>query len=238
MDAADGSRGTTLVEALQASTASLFRSLVDLDDDAARAPSLLPGWTRGHVLSHLARNSDAMVNLATWARTGVETPMYESRDKRDADIEAGAGRPADDLLTDVQAGHERMLAALAELSDDQWQVEVSVGTTAVPASSIPAFRRSEVEIHHVDLDLSFTLAHLPEDFVEQMLSDVTADFSSRGDKPGLVLVGSGEEGRWVIEPGGPEVSGPPPSLLGFLLGRTGGEGLHSDQPLPDLGTWR
>ena len=28
-----------------------------------RVPSLLPGWTRAHVLSHVARGADAMQNL-------------------------------------------------------------------------------------------------------------------------------------------------------------------------------
>src|SRR5947209_4673969 len=53
------------------STDRLLVSLDKLDDDAVGEPSLLPGWTRGHVLAHLARNADALVNLLTWARTGV-----------------------------------------------------------------------------------------------------------------------------------------------------------------------
>src|SRR5919198_6055635 len=66
-------------------------SVAGLTDGDARAPSRLAGWSRGHVLTHLARNADALVNLLTWARTGVERPMYVSSDQRDADIEAGAG---------------------------------------------------------------------------------------------------------------------------------------------------
>jgi maleylpyruvate isomerase len=46
---------------------------VDLD-----GPSLLPGWSRRTVIAHVARNADALCNLLTWARTGVETPMYAS----------------------------------------------------------------------------------------------------------------------------------------------------------------
>ena len=46
-------------------------------------PSLLPGWSRGHVLTHLARNADGAVNLLTWARTGVETPQYVSQEQRE-----------------------------------------------------------------------------------------------------------------------------------------------------------
>src|SRR5256885_15091039 len=60
-------------------------------------PSLLPGWTRGHVLTHVARNGDGLGNLLRWARTGTETPMYASREARRADIEAGAGRSAAEI---------------------------------------------------------------------------------------------------------------------------------------------
>ena len=96
--------------ALVTSTEAVFTDIDGLTDDQAREPSLLPGWTRGHVLTHLARNADAMVNLLTWARTGDETPMYPSREQRNADIEAGSGRTASDLVADVHATHERMLA--------------------------------------------------------------------------------------------------------------------------------
>src|SRR6266511_2471447 len=55
-------------------TEALLRTAEALDDGAVAAPSLLPGWTRGHVLTHLARQADAITNLLTWARTGVDTP--------------------------------------------------------------------------------------------------------------------------------------------------------------------
>ncbi len=228
------------VAALVSSTHSLFASLEELTDTQAREASLLPGWTRGHVLTHLARNADAMVNLLTWARTGEETPMYPSRDQRNADIEAGSGRPAPELVEDVHASHERMLAEIEAMPVEAWEQPIRHGArnAAARGQDVPHIRRVEVEIHHVDLNLDYTLAHLPEDFVERMLTDVTADFSVDGDKPGMVLVGNDDEGRWTIAPGGPEVSGPPPSLLGWLLGRTDGVGLHSDRPLPPLGTWR
>lgn len=237
---ADPADPSALTAELLTSTDSLLTSIVGLDEMQAREVSLLPGWTRGHVLTHLARNADAMVNLLTWARTGVETPMYASRERRNADIEAGSGRPAPELVDDVRSSHERMIAEMQELPADAWDRVVRYGGRNAEARGrdIPHIRRVEVEIHHVDLNLDYTLAHLPEDFVERMLTDVTADYSRDGDKPGLVLVGNDDEGRWMIEPGGPEVSGSPPSLLGWLLGRTDGVGLHSDEPLPDLGAWR
>ncbi|HEX2301338.1 MAG TPA: maleylpyruvate isomerase N-terminal domain-containing protein, partial [Pseudonocardiaceae bacterium] len=69
--------------------------------DELSGPSRLPGWTRGHVVTHLARNAEGLTRLLTWARTGVETPMYPSREARAADIEAGAGRPPAEQLDDL-----------------------------------------------------------------------------------------------------------------------------------------
>ncbi len=228
------------VRALAASTESLLHSLDGLTDTQAREPSLLPNWSRGHVLTHIARNAEAMLNLLTWARTGQETPMYPSREKRNADIDAGSGRAAAALVEDVRSAAERLQEQLLDAPPNAWDGPIVWGTRSRTAtgSEIPHLRRIEVEIHHVDLNLDYTLAHLPEDFVEQMLADVTRDYSADQDKPGVVLIGNDDEGRWTIEPGGPEVSGPPPSLLGWLLGRTDGVGLHSSSPLPSLGAWR
>ena len=41
----------------------LLAGLEDLTDDQARRDSLLPGWTVGHVLTHLARNAEAFTRL-------------------------------------------------------------------------------------------------------------------------------------------------------------------------------
>jgi maleylpyruvate isomerase len=48
---------------IQEATGRLLATAAALTDAQAREPSLLPGWTRGHVLTHIARNADGMVNL-------------------------------------------------------------------------------------------------------------------------------------------------------------------------------
>lgn len=228
------------LEALETSTEALQRTLAQLTDARVKEPSLLPGWTRGHVLAHLARNADAMLNLVTWARTGDETPMYASHEVRDAAIEEGSTRSASALVADVNETHTCLLTALHELpeSGKSAQIRYGAANTVSDATVIPLLRRTEVEIHHVDLDLDHTLAHLPEDFVEFMLAEVTADYSTRDDVQGFVLVASDDAGRWTVDPGGQEVVGSTPSLLGWLLGRTDGIGLHTDGVLPSLRGWR
>lgn len=229
-----------VLAALDASTQSLVRTVETMRDDQVVEPSLLPNWTRGHVLTHLARNGDALLNLVTWARTGTETPMYPSPEHRAADIEAGAARSVREHLVDISTSADRLKAALDSLTAEQWQRTIAWGRDSreTPAASIPVLRRVEVEVHHVDLDLDYTLAHLPEDLIEWMIADRAADLSARDDLGGFVLTANDDEGRWVVKGGGPEITGTPPSLLGWLLGRTDGIGLYSEQPLPQLGAWR
>src|SRR5215469_10907773 len=92
-----------LRHAIDDATGRLLQTTARLSDAQARAPSLLPGWSRGHVLTHVARNADGLGNLLTWARTGVKTPQYPSLAAREAEIEAGADRPVDELTEDLAA---------------------------------------------------------------------------------------------------------------------------------------
>src|SRR5215472_4781932 len=88
---------------VEAATDLLLRSAEGVSDQQARQPSLLPGWSRGHLLTHVARNADSLRNLLVWARTGVETPQYRHPDERAEGIAAGAGRSAAELLADLAA---------------------------------------------------------------------------------------------------------------------------------------
>ena len=72
-----------------------------LSEADLRAASLLPGWTRAHVLAHVARDADAMRNLLIGARSGQARPAYASAQARDAGIEQGAAMGAGDLMADL-----------------------------------------------------------------------------------------------------------------------------------------
>ena len=91
-----------------------------LTDDDLAADSNLPDWSRAHVVAHLARNADALVNLLTWARTGVETPMYPSREVRNAGIAATAALPPAELRSDYVAACTRLGHAIETMPVDAW----------------------------------------------------------------------------------------------------------------------
>ncbi|WP_406439565.1 maleylpyruvate isomerase family mycothiol-dependent enzyme [Streptomyces sp. NBC_01613] len=211
-----------------------------LSADEVTAPSALPGWTRGHLLTHLARNADALVNLLTWARTGIPTPMYTSPDQRVTDIEAGAGRPMAEQQADVRESAARFWKAAEALSDDAWSATVVSGQgREIPASEVPWLRAREVWIHLVDLRVGVGMDTLPTDLAWALVRDVAGWMSARLD-PGIGAE-LRAEGHGTVALGTPSagvtVMGPPSALAAWLTGRSGTEEPHVTGELPSLPRW-
>jgi maleylpyruvate isomerase len=222
-------------------TARLLRTAAHLDDTAVTAPSKLPGWTRGHVLTHVARNADAYTNLLTWARTGVETPGYATPTARAEGIEAGAGRPAAEQLADIRAAHERFTAAASAMPGEAWAFVLA--STGLPAAAVVWARLREVEVHHVDLAAGYTPHDWTEAFAQRLLREIITKVSAADPPPtALVLRPAGIEHALTIgEPTAtaPTVSGPTHSVAAWLAGRDDGAGLQvsPDGPLPTPPKW-
>jgi len=234
------------LDRLAAANDRLLATTTGLSDARAREPSLLPGWTRGHVLTHIARNADGLRNLLIWARTGTETPMYASAARRSADIEAGAGRPGAALAADVGESAAAFAAEAASLPDDAWTVPVrTLNGPPFPARGVLERRLSEVEIHHVDLAAGYVPADWPDDFLTEALPRVAESFAGRDGVPPCVLWAEGAKDPFRIGPdqAGPSrvvIRGQPADLLAWLLGRGDGTALTvaSRGPLPALPPWR
>jgi maleylpyruvate isomerase len=229
-------------------TDRLLASASALTDTDVREPSPLPGWTRGHVLTHIARNADGLGNLLRWARTGITTPMYASREARRADIEAGAGRSAADLAADVQTTAIAFAAEAASLPDEAWAAQVQ-GLTGppIPGRGVLDWRLREVEIHHVDLAVGYRPSDWPGEFVTASLPGIAGEFAGREDAPSCVLQPDGSGlGPFQIGPEQPTsrqvlVRGSPASLLAWMIGRDDGSGLRVSPDgavLPVLPPWR
>ena len=137
-----------------------------------RAPSLLPGWTRAHVLAHLSRSADAMRNLLIGARSGQDRPAYASDEARQAGIEYGAGLRPDELVADLAASAMAWRTIARQLPDEAWQVQVWVlGSAPFPAADLLTRRLVEVELHHCDLGAGYTPADWPTAFAAMELAE-------------------------------------------------------------------
>jgi maleylpyruvate isomerase len=214
--------------AVQKATERLLAAVERMDAADAAAPSRLPGWSRGHVLTHLARNADALANVFR----GL--PMYRSEEARDADIEAGAGRAPAELLADLEESSARLREAWAAEAD--WERSVTVrGGILQPVAQLPFRRWSEVELHRVDLGAGYELEDVPEEFTLRMIDHLAARFAGHPEVPSLGLaVGPGAvDGRtWTTggeAAGGPvAVRGTAADLLGWLSGRRDGSALEAE----------
>jgi maleylpyruvate isomerase len=220
-------------------TTRYLQALTQLSDEDVRRPSALPGWTRGHVITHVARNADAMTNLLHWALTGRPTPMYQSQERRDADIDAGAGRTSEELREDSAASWGRLLQAANEIHQQHLDVQVTrtPGSPPFATALVGPMRRIEVEVHHADLLLDYTARDWPEDFARRLVDRRTDDLA---DGPSMVLSATDVDGLWKLGPGaGPEISGALGDLAWWLIGRGRGEGLVSSSgELPRIPKWR
>lgn len=236
----DDAPGSDLQARLQAgltemavATDRLLESVDRLDDAALHEPSLLPGWTRGHVLSHVARNADALVNLVHAARTGDPGQMYPGgREQRDADIEAGAARRVGDQRLDVAESAERLLDAFVETfpaAACEREVTMASGASAY-GWEIPMLRVREVAIHHVDLDAGYTPDDWPEGFAARTLDQLSPLFRDSRDCPVGSLVATDADRAWEVASAGPALEGATAALAAWLVGRSGGAGLRLTAP--------
>ncbi|MET7456382.1 maleylpyruvate isomerase family mycothiol-dependent enzyme [Streptomyces sp. NPDC005574] len=203
-------------------TDRLLVAVAALDNASVTEPTRLPGWSRGHVLAHLARNADALVNVLQGR------PMYASGEARDADIERDAPRPLDVQLADLRASAARFQEAGDAPADWSRTVELRNGVTDA-ASRVPFRRWAEVELHHVDLGIGYELEDLPEEFVERETDFLAQRFAGHPEVPSTSL--ATDDGRvWTTgggAAGGPvEVEGPAADLLGWLSGRRDGSALR------------
>jgi maleylpyruvate isomerase len=228
-----------LITDVDSSTANFIRTAEGLDDAAVGTPSRLPGWTKGHVLTHVARNADAYTRLLTGARTGEDVPGYPSPQARADDIEAGAGRPLPEQIDDLRTAHERFADAAAAMPAEAWTVHL--GFVGQSAAAVPWARLREVEVHHVDLGADYGPADWSDAFALRLLREIVT--GAGAGWPAMLLRPYGIDHVLTIgdaTDASPAVGGPTRSLAAWLAGRGDGADLtvSPDGELPTPAKWK
>jgi maleylpyruvate isomerase len=212
---------------LRTSTAALVRGVEaeQWTDADVREPSLLPGWTRAHVLTHIARNADGISRTLSGALHGKIVARYpHGKAGRDADIEAGSSRGSTELLADVRESADRLDRLFGAVADaDGWELP----TEDRSAGAYALARWREVEIHRVDLGGAYTADEWPAEFVTYLLPELASDLADRASVAlRIEITADGSTttdlgGRsWRIGSGDAvEVIGPDWAVLAWLAGR-------------------
>lgn len=138
----------------------LLTAIDALSDDDVQQPSLLQGWNRSHVISHLARNAESHVRMFAAATRGNEVEQYEGgMTSRVADIEIGAKQSAKELAASLRVSVYALEAAWASATTTTWSghgIKSHSGGARVSIADLVLMRWCETEVHHADLDIGFT----------------------------------------------------------------------------------
>ncbi|HWS58349.1 MAG TPA: maleylpyruvate isomerase family mycothiol-dependent enzyme [Actinotalea sp.] len=227
-------------ESLEWTHERLRTVLEGLTDAQVAEPSRLPGWSRGHVLAHLAGLGQAVLRQLEAVLAGQDPqPLYDGgRVARDAAISAGAGAPAVEHVERVDAVIDRLEGAMDLLDEDS--LARRTGYHGLPAAAVVLLWWREASIHLTDLDLGaeHTLwgAALREHLVVYLAPRVPAGVRLDLDPTDVDeprRLGDGEHVR---------LTGAANDLVGWLAGRAPLAPIHAEQgghpvPLPTLGPW-
>lgn len=148
----------TAVESIERTQERLRTTLDGLTDGLVAGASPLPGWTRGHVLAHIAGFAEAAVRQLEWACTepdGEPGEFYDGgRAGRDAAIEAGASASAAEHVARIGAALDRMEGFLDFVTSDPELLARPTGYKhGAPVGALVLAWWRELSIHLTDLDL-------------------------------------------------------------------------------------
>ncbi len=198
--------------------------MLGLDDHGAREPSGLPGWTRAHVLTHVARNADATTAMLAVAVAGREPAMYDGGDRaRNAAIRAGAQRPVAAIVEDLHAAHHRLEAAWDAGSGSVWAGVGEPQDVPVTMADCAFYRWREVALHTVDLALpgGRGWTDLPQGYLDEEWGRALATLPGRLPPATVVVLVPDDAPPRAFGAGAARcvVRGDRAHLLGWLVGR-------------------
>jgi len=205
-------------------TSYFRRALSRLSDDEFDGPSLLPSWSRRHLVAHVGYNARAVARLVTWAATGVETPMYSSPQARQEEIDLGATQRPDALRSLCEHAAIDLDVRWRDLPDERWSEKVvtAQGRT-VPVSETLWMRTREVWLHAVDLGVGERIEEIPEVVLGRLLGDIVGMWEKRDELDGLALCPTRRDGSVTALGANGDASvkvyGPLPALVAWASGR-------------------
>jgi maleylpyruvate isomerase len=195
------------------------------DDDVLQA-SALPGWTRAHLLTHVAQSADSRTGMLRAAQAGLIGEQYPSEQARADAIEAGARHPAAVIRADAERAVAECLTAMRQHPAGLWDAPaIWLRGGRGPVRGTVASLRSELEFHHVDLAAGYVPDDWPAEFVATELRRVTALMDHRADAPPVTLIAAGALRVGTVPP--VDVTGSPAAILAWLSGRGDGSGLDT-----------
>ena len=218
-----------------------------LSDRDVRAPSHLPGWTRAHVLTHLARNADGQRRMLEGAISGIVVEQYPGGAAgRAAQIADGAARPAAPIVADLVQACAALEEVWRRMPANGWSRPTSALAGRRPAWQSAWARWRESEVHLADLNVGYQPRDWPSGFTDVAIEVLAGALEGDRIEPrlppgtGLHLRSPGGSRSWTV--GGDDVvtiEAPVWALVAWLMGRLEPPDgpVTADRAVPKLAPW-
>ena len=228
------------LDLLDAQTALLLATVDSLGESDLAQPSVLPGWSRGHVLGHIAGNAEGLGRRARFVIDGVPRSMYESVEARDADIAWRSQRSLALHRLALAATHDDLMRDFAGLPSSRLDDDIELREgLLIRVGDLPLMRLQEVSIHHADLGTDgYTWMDWPDELAAWALPRAVRMFAARDAFPVAWVEADGN--RLVVsEADGPGLRGSSVEVLAWITGRAPGSGLTpvGIAAVPDAPAW-
>ncbi|MDJ0105507.1 maleylpyruvate isomerase family mycothiol-dependent enzyme [Rhodococcus erythropolis] len=225
---------------LASETQSLLVSVDALWESDFNEQSRVSEWTKGQVVTHLARGADTFADRLAHSCPSLDSaPRDGSANGWDSTV--GGDRPGAVLIGDIVESIDRLSQILEQVSDKDWYHHEGSDDQTIPLDRTRWLWLwlCEVTVHHVDLGSHF--GELPFDLQATLLDYAVQLVQSRGDWPALAIRPTGIDKVLRIHPShaaAVEVAGTCADLLAWITGRDRGDGVScSVDPLPARPFW-
>lgn len=219
---------------LNRETSLMLATIGELTAEQLVAESRCAGWSRAHVIAHLASNGRTLVKLVDWTLTGQPQQLYASTEARNQEIAQLAALPAAELITRFSEAAAYFSEQSERLSGELAVAEVDLHGKIIPASAIVALRIAEIVIHHDDLQAGWSLQSAEPASLEDGIEAAVRTMRVK-KAPGMTLL-TDEGDRWVVGDGELSIRSDRAGLLHWLA-RGQADRLSAADPIPVLPSW-
>jgi maleylpyruvate isomerase len=198
--------------------------LEGLTEEQVRAPSALPGWSRGHVLAARTAFLRAAIRQIDHVLSGRSVDFYDGgRAGREAEVAAHARWPGAELIREVAERGPELEAAWSRVGSADWARRVRYREGG-PMRVLALASWREAELHLVDLGLGAGPSDWSRDFCLHLFDFLTP----RVPEGARFELGTPEGETWALGTGETvRITGALTDLAAWLAGRAPGGELES-----------
>ncbi len=172
-------------------TAYFSRQLAQLTAEDMSGPSMLAGWSRGHVVAHVGYNARYLARLLEDVRRGGTEVKAANHDDAHH-IDYGATLPDAALRNLYAHAAVHLNVEWRDLPADKWETSLErEGQRPLHVADTVWGRAFEVWVHAVDLNAGARFEDLPPQLLDRLFRTVLDDWDDRSDdaneKPQLLL---------------------------------------------------